>query len=111
MTGTKFKAILRQIKEKISTARLRYIVIYNQRCCKGQNRGLQRSDKKNRIEVTEMRLLRWMCGMTRKDKIRNEHIRGTTSDAGFQKHHGEMIEQVWACDEEHILRSVEDRYT
>ena len=38
-----------------------------------------------RIEVTEMRMLPWMCGVTRKDKIRNEHIRGTTRVAQASK--------------------------
>ena len=31
-----------------------------------------------RLEVHEMRILTGMCGVTRRDNIRNEHIRGTT---------------------------------
>ena len=39
--------------------------------------ALKKAQEK-KLEVAEMRMLRWMCGVTRLDKIRNERIRGTT---------------------------------
>ena len=57
-----------------------------------------------------MRMLRWMCGLTRKDKIRNEHIRGTTRVAQASKKITERIlnghGHVMRRDGEHILRKV-----
>ena len=41
--------------------------------------------QEKRVAVTEMRMLRWICGVTRKDKIRNENIRGTTRVAQASK--------------------------
>jgi hypothetical protein len=33
-------------------------------------------DERN-LHMTEMRMLRWMCGVTRLDRIRKEYIRGS----------------------------------
>ncbi|XP_068233549.1 uncharacterized protein [Palaemon carinicauda] len=32
---------------------------------------------KNRIDVTEMRMLSWQCGLNRKDIVKNKHFRDT----------------------------------
>lgn len=33
-------------------------------------------DQEKRMEVTEMKMLKWMCGVTMLNRIRNEVIRG-----------------------------------
>ena len=34
--------------------------------------------KEKKLYVAEMRMLRWICGVTKLDRIRNERVRGTT---------------------------------
>ena len=41
--------------------------------------------QEKRLEVNEMRMLQWMCGVTRKDAIRNEHVRGSVKVAPVAK--------------------------
>ena len=67
--------------------------------------------QETRLEVNEMRMLRWMCGVTR-DKIRNEHIRGTTRVVQASK---KMTEKrlkwyghVRRMKDEHIVRRMLD---
>ncbi len=64
------------------------------------------------LEVNEMRMLRWMCGVTRRDKIRNEHIRGTTRVLQASKKITEKrlkwYGHVRRMKEEHIVRRMLD---
>ena len=81
-----------------------------QQCYNGEETWATMKRQEKRIEVTEMRMLRWMCGVTRKDKIRNEHIRGTTRVAQASKKITERrlnwYGHVMRRDDEHILRKV-----
>ena len=42
--------------------------------------GIKKAQEK-KMTVAEMRMLRWMCGVTKKNNIRNELIRGTVKVA------------------------------
>ena len=44
----------------------------------GADTWASKKAQENKLDVAEMRMLRWMCGVTKLDKIRNERIRGTT---------------------------------
>ncbi|KAG7310779.1 hypothetical protein JYU34_003595 [Plutella xylostella] len=60
-----------KIKGKIYKSVIRPVMLYGAECW-----ATKVCDEK-RMHVTEMRMLRWMCGVTRKDRIRNEYIRGS----------------------------------
>ena len=65
-----------------------------------------------RLEVNEMSMLRGMCGVTRRDKTRNEHIRGTTRVVQASKNiTGNRLKwygHVRRMNEEHIVRKMLD---
>ena len=55
----------------------------------------------SRIEVNEMSMLRWMCGVKRKRQNQERtHPRNDESSAGVQKDNGEKTEMVWARHED-----------
>ena len=59
-----------------------------------------------------MRMLRWMCGVTRKDKIRNEHIRGTTkvvqASRKITERRLKWYGHVMRMEEDHVVRRSSD---
>ena len=60
-----------KLKSKIQRQVVRPAMLYS-----SETWATKRKDE-DRLDVTEMRMLRWQCGLTRKDKVRNEHVRGT----------------------------------
>ena len=57
------------LKGKFYRAVVRPAMLYGAECWPVKNSHIQK------MKVAEMRMLRWMCGHTRMDKIRNEDIR------------------------------------
>jgi len=68
-----------KVKGKFYRTAIRPAMLYGSECwaLKGQ--------QEHKIGVAEMRMLRWMCGHTRKDKIRNEQIRGRVGVAPIEE--------------------------
>ncbi|KAH1266713.1 LINE-1 retrotransposable element ORF2 protein [Glycine max] len=58
-----------KLKGKFYRTAVRPAILYGTEC------WAVKSQHENKVGVTEMRMLRWMCGKTRQDKIRNEAIR------------------------------------
>ena len=58
-----------KLKEKFYRTTIRQALLYGLKCWAVKYQHEQKTS------VVEMKMLRWMCGHTRKDKIRNEVIR------------------------------------
>eukprot|EP00795_Rhopilema_esculentum_P005206 gene5206-343_t len=54
--------------------------------------------REKKMNGAEMRMLRWVCGVTRRDKIRNEMIRRTVKVAEISSKTQER-RLNWSCDE------------
>jgi hypothetical protein len=52
-----------------------------------------------KLHVVQMRMLRWMCEVTRMDKVRNEYIRKSLKVAPITVTKGNCL-SWWTCDEE-----------
>ena len=59
-----------KLKGKFYRTVVRPTLIYGSECWPVKKKDVQK------ISVAEMRMLRWMSGVTRKDRLRNEYIQG-----------------------------------
>ena len=51
----------------------------------GAERLAIKNVQEKNLDVVEIRILRWMCGVIKLDRIRNERIRGTTKVGELSK--------------------------
>ena len=89
------------LKGKIYKTAVRPAMLYG-----SETWAVKRTQEK-RMNVAEMRMLRWMCGVTRRDRVRNEHIRGTVKVAELSSKMQERRLNWYGHvmrDEEHIGR-------
>jgi hypothetical protein len=62
------KRVLQKLKVKFYRTTIRPAMLYGTECWPTKRRHIQR------LSVVEMRMLRWICGHTRLDRVRNDDI-------------------------------------
>ncbi|KAF3647847.1 Casein kinase II subunit alpha, chloroplastic [Capsicum annuum] len=78
------KKVLPKLKGKFYRVAVRPVTLYGAECWPVKNSHIQK------LKVGEMRMLCWMCGLTRGDKIRNETIREKVGVASVEDKLGEV---------------------
>ena len=93
------------VQKDMPTKLIRPAIIYG-----AESLATTKRQSNHGINVNEMRMLRWMYGVTHKDKIGNEHIRGTTRVVQASKKISEQrlkwYGHVTRRDGEHLRRKV-----
>jgi hypothetical protein len=93
-----------RLKGKIYKTIIRPVVMYGSEC------WAAKVTDETRMHVTEMRMLRWMCGVTRVDRIRNEYVRGSLKVAPIaEKLRANRLRwygHVMRRDDSHVTRRV-----
>ncbi|KAF3667332.1 putative multiprotein-bridging factor 1b-like [Capsicum annuum] len=93
-------AVPLKLKGKFYRLAVRPAMLYGAECWPVKNFHIQR------LKVAEMRMLHWMCGLTREDRVRNEIIRetvGVTSvedkmREGMLRWFGHVMSPVRTCE-------------
>ncbi|KAG2557075.1 hypothetical protein PVAP13_8NG183305 [Panicum virgatum] len=81
------KRVPQKLKGKFYRTAIRPAMLYGAECCPTKWRHIQQ------LSVAEMRMLRWSCRHTRKDRVRNEAIRDRVGPPEALVHSG-VLERV-----------------
>ncbi|KAJ4774896.1 Craniofacial development protein 2 [Rhynchospora pubera] len=73
------KKVPQKLKGKFYRTAIRPVMLYGAECWATKRRHVQK------MSVAEMRMLRWICGHTRKDRIRNDDIRDMVGVAPIEE--------------------------
>ncbi|KAJ4747829.1 magnesium transporter NIPA (DUF803) [Rhynchospora pubera] len=73
------RAVRKVLKGKFYRTAIRPAMLYGAECWATKRRHVQK------MSVAEMRMLRWICGHTRKDRIRNDDIRDMVGVAPIEE--------------------------
>ena len=69
------QAVISKVKSKMYKSIVRSTILYEMETMAVTERQV------GKMEVTELKMVRWALRVTRKDKIRNEYVRGTAKIA------------------------------
>ena len=98
------KTMSMKLKKRVYTTVVRPALIY------GAETWATTKREEERLKINEMRMLRWSCGVTRKDRIQNKFIRGSLKVAEVRE---KIVEKrltwyghVERRDDDHYLKRV-----